>query len=98
MESPVVIFGDHTRAVKFIDFEFVVGADGVKIFTPLLSPLYTYYLILYAASQIKNKGYARHYSLLSKVLLLIPPQQEQNRITNRITELFEALDNISAEL
>ena len=25
---PVVIFGDHTRRLKFVDFEFAVGADG----------------------------------------------------------------------
>ena len=27
-ENPIIIFGDHTRSVKFVDFEFVVGADG----------------------------------------------------------------------
>ena len=97
-KSPVVIFGDHTRAVKFIDFEFVVGADGVKIFIPLLSPKYTYYLICYAASQIENKGYARHYSLLSKVPLFIPPLKEQKRIVNAIDAILEVMDIISAEL
>lgn len=97
-ENPIIVFGDHTRIVKFVDFEFVVGADGVKIFIPLLSPKYTYYLICYAASQIENKGYARHYCLLSKVPLLIPPVQEQNRIANNIDELFEIIDTISAEL
>jgi type I restriction enzyme S subunit len=28
---PVIIFGDHTRVFKFVDFPFVVGADGVKV-------------------------------------------------------------------
>ena len=30
-ETPVIIFGDHTRNVKYVNFDFIVGADGVKI-------------------------------------------------------------------
>ena len=26
---PIILFGDHTRIIKYIDFEFVQGADGV---------------------------------------------------------------------
>ena len=32
---PVVIFGDHTRVLKYVDFDFVIGADGVKILQPI---------------------------------------------------------------
>ena len=35
IDNPVVIFGDHTRHVKYIDFNFIVGADGIKIINPL---------------------------------------------------------------
>ena len=31
---PVIVFGDHTRCFKFIDFPFCMGADGVKILRP----------------------------------------------------------------
>lgn len=31
-ELPIVIFGDHTRCIKYIDFQFAQGADGVKMF------------------------------------------------------------------
>ncbi|MDQ7082658.1 MAG: hypothetical protein Q9N34_06680 [Aquificota bacterium] len=31
---PVIIFGDHTRIWKFVDFPFVCGADGTKIIIP----------------------------------------------------------------
>ena len=33
--EPIVLFGDHTRETKFIDFDFVVGADGVKLLKPV---------------------------------------------------------------
>jgi type I restriction enzyme M protein len=29
--KPVVLFGDHTRTIKYVDFDFILGADGVKI-------------------------------------------------------------------
>ena len=28
---PEIIFGNHTRNVKYVDFEFLPGADGTKI-------------------------------------------------------------------
>ena len=30
-ESNCIIFGDHTRQIKYVDFDFVIGADGTKI-------------------------------------------------------------------
>jgi type I restriction enzyme S subunit len=30
-EQPLIIFGDHTKVVKYVDFDFVAGADGVKV-------------------------------------------------------------------
>lgn len=33
-ELPIVIFGDHTRCIKYIDFQFAQGADGVKVLKP----------------------------------------------------------------
>ena len=32
--QPLVIFGDHTRCFKYIDFPFIIGADGTKVLTP----------------------------------------------------------------
>ena len=48
VDTPVVIFGDHTRVIKYIDFNFVLGADGVKILKPKPSihPKYLYYFLL----------------------------------------------------
>lgn len=30
-DLPFVVFGDHTRIIKFVDFPFVLGADGTKV-------------------------------------------------------------------
>lgn len=33
-DYPVIVFGDHTKCVKFITFPFAPGADGIKILQP----------------------------------------------------------------
>ncbi|MCH9742054.1 MAG: restriction endonuclease subunit S, partial [Proteobacteria bacterium] len=44
---PVIIFGDHTTILKYIDFNFIVGADGTKILKPisLYNSIYIFYNI-----------------------------------------------------
>ena len=32
---PAIVFGDHTRIFKYVNFPFVAGADGTRIVTPL---------------------------------------------------------------
>ncbi len=97
-ESPIVIFGDHTRNVKYINFNFIVGADGVKIIIPLHNPKYGYYLIKYASLHIQDKGYSRHFGQIKKFSYSLPPLSEQHRIVSKIEELFAQLDRIEAEL
>ena len=36
-ELPIIVFGDHTKCIKYIDFPFIQGADGVKILKPISS-------------------------------------------------------------
>lgn len=38
-ELPVMLFDDHTRIFKYIDFSFALGADGVKVLQPVSSLL-----------------------------------------------------------
>ena len=97
-DTPIIIFGNHTRNVKYVDFDFIVGADGVKILKPYLDAKYGYFLILYATSHIVNKGYSRHFSQISKFDYIVPPLQEQYRIVAKIEELFAQLDNITSSL
>ena len=85
--SPIVIFGDHTKVIKYIDFDFVLGADGVKILSPIddIIPKFFYYQIL--SFDLDKLGYARHYKLLTQQNIIIPEYKEQKRI-------IEVLDKI----
>lgn len=69
---PVLIFGDHTTVIKFIDFPFVMGADGTKVISPSLD-LDVYYL--YQAIKkinLKPQGYRRHFSILKNEKVKVP--------------------------
>jgi type I restriction enzyme, S subunit len=84
IKKPVIVFGDHTRVLKYIDFSFVSGADGTKIISPIdgLETKYLYYLLKYKMP--KGSGYARHYSLLKKIKIIIPSLKIQRRIITKL--------------
>ena len=85
---PCILFGDHTRVVKYIDFDFVVGADGVKIQCPKVNARWAYYIMEYVSFHIVNKGYSRHFGQVVKFTYALPPLAEQQRIVVKIEELF----------
>ena len=87
---PVVVFGDHTRILKFVNFPFALGADGVKIFVPKseFSPYYFYYCL--KLLNIKSAGYSRHYKFLKEKRIPLPPLQLQQKFAS-IVEHVEKL-------
>ena len=93
-DLPVIVFGDHTKAVKYIDFPFGAGADGIKVLQPKegVLPKYLYYATQYLVLKLEDKGYARHYQYIEKKELSIPLISEQEHIVARIEELFSQLD------
>ena len=89
---PAIIFGDHTRCVKFIDFPFVQGADGVKVLhaKDTITHKFFYYALINV--DIPHLGYRRHFPLFDQFILPLPPLDEQERIVTRIESLFAKLD------
>jgi len=97
---PVIVFGDHTKCVKLINFKFVPGADGTKVLQPKLNiePKYLSYLTHVLVHKIKDKGYARHYQHLEKENFPLAPLVEQRVIVAKIETLFSDLDKGIADL
>ena len=96
VDRPVVVFGDHTRALKYIDFDFVLGADGVKVLKPkpFLDPRFFYYQL--HTAKLDSLGYARHYRLLKAHQVAHPSLPEQRRIVAILDEAFEAIATAKA--
>ena len=97
---PCIVFGDHTKIVKLINFPFASGADGTKVIEPKehLEPKLLKYFTEVLALKIKDKGYARHYQDIEKSDIVIPPKLEQKAIVAKIEQLFSELDNAVANL
>ena len=91
-EPPYIIFGDHTKVKKFINFKFIAGADGVKVLKAKdnIDSKFLYYS--FYTIKIEDKGYARHFQLLEKELFPLPPKPTQQVIVSKIEELFSELD------
>ena len=96
VSTPVVIFGDHTQVLKYVDFDFVLGADGVKILPPrdFLRPKFFFYQL--QAANFTSLGYARHYRLLKELEIKYPPLAEQQRIVGLLDEAFAGLATAKA--
>ena len=90
-----IVFGDHTCSIKFINFPFVQGADGIKILQTkdnLVSLKYIYYSM---CNFIKYDGkYRRHWSDISNIPIPIPSLKEQERIV----KILDKFSEITAEL
>ena len=96
VDQPFVVFGDHTRVIKLVDFSFVVGADGVKLLKPkpFLDPWYFYYFLV--GHPLKDLGYARHFRLLKELDIALPTLPEQKRIVAILDEAFAGIDTAIA--
>ena len=77
---PAVLFGDHSRVVKYINEPFFIGADGVKIIRPRkdnLIPEFLYYDLKY--HNIPNTGYNRHFKYIKMISLTKASLEEQSQ-------------------
>ncbi len=94
--KPVIVFGDHTTEVKYVDFDFIVGADGVKIFEPIdeiVTASFLFYVFLFYSKDLsKVGGYSRHYKYIKNKPIPLPPLSEQKRIVAKIEELLPLID------
>jgi type I restriction enzyme S subunit len=100
-KNEYIIFGDHTESIKFVDFAFAQGADGIKILTSVnCNCKYLYYC--FSNNYVKTGKYTRHWSDAKLTLIPVPPlpiQQEIVRILDNFTELTaELTTELTAEL
>ena len=76
----VVIFGDHTCIVKFVNQKFAQGADGIKIIQSAdeIDPRFLYFYLL--SYPLHQDGYKRHFGALKRTFIAVPPLDVQQSI------------------
>lgn len=88
-KNNVIIFGDHTRIVKYIDFDFAVGADGTQILETKdgIDLKFGYYQLL--NKNIPDTGYNRHFKYVKAEKYVIPPTLAEQQ------EIVQVLDTMN---
>ncbi|MDA7022282.1 restriction endonuclease subunit S [Pseudomonas fragi] len=90
INSPAIVFGDHTRVFKFVEEPFCLGADGAKVLEPKVK-LDKKFLFYYLSSlNIESAGYSRHFKFLKENVVPVPSLPEQIRIAT-ILDKAEAI-------
>ena len=97
----LIVFGDHTCVLKFIDFPFIQGADGIKIFKPKradeIDVRYLYQYLIF--SHIESKEYKRHFSELKKKIILYPITiNEQTKIADCLFAIDSYISSINKKM
>lgn len=65
--APIIVFGDHTRVIKFEKKPIALGADGAKalwVDPEVAHDKYVYYYL--KSLRIKEAGYSRHFKFLKE--------------------------------
>jgi type I restriction enzyme S subunit len=89
---PLVVFGDHTRAFKFVDAPFARGADGTQLLRPKpeIDPLFFFYAC--RSIDLPARGYNRHFTVLKEKELSYPTGgDEQKAIAGVLRQTESAL-------
>lgn len=92
-EIPVIIFGDHTRIIKYVDYPFLLGADGVKILSVKTNKFITKYLYYALLNYyIPDTGYNRHFKWLKNFTVNVNSINEQKRIVVTLDKIITMID------
>jgi restriction endonuclease S subunit len=98
VDKPIVVFGDHTKVIKYVDFSFVRGADGVKVLLPISQINSKFFSYQLRSIKLRDLGYARHFRLLKEKSIQIPPVQEQEKIVEILDQAFESIEKAKANI
>lgn len=96
---PAIIFGDHTRIVKYVDKPFFLGADGVKVLRCRFEDA-DYRYLYYALKSVKipNTGYNRHFKWLKEAKIYYPNSEEQSKIVLILDGISSVIEHRQQEL
>lgn len=90
----VIVFGDHTRILKYIQFPFAKGADGTQLIVSNneCMPQSLFYCSLINVD-LSNYHYARHFKYLKAEEIVVPDVQIANKFDKLAKEFFAKIQN-----
>lgn len=93
--KPVIVFGDHTRILKYIQFPFAKGADGTQLIVSNTDrmPQSLFYCSLVGVD-LSNYHYARHFKYLKAEELLVPTQVIAEAFDRFVSPMFSKIQRL----
>jgi type I restriction enzyme S subunit len=90
-ELPVIVFGDHTCCLKWVDHPFAIGADGTQLLRAVEGVDHRFLYYLLHTTSLKQFGYQRHFKLLKECEVSVPPSLDLQR---QIAAILSAYDDL----
>ena len=98
-DVPAIIFGDHTRIIKYVDEPFFLGADGVKLLkSKKRDANYKYLYYALKNTRIPNTGYNRHFKWLKEAKIEYPDTHSQQKIVEILDKVTKIIEEREQEL
>lgn len=93
-DVPLILFGDHSCTLKYVDFPFFRGADGTQLIKTSEEKgclnKYLYYFL--SSIEIENSGkYERHFKYVKKLRVPLPPMDVQKKIAEECEKIDKAV-------
>ncbi len=88
--SGYIVFGDHTRIVKYIRVPFARGADGTQILkskTPCVPEELLYQIV--RGVDLSNQGYARHFKFLKDTPMIVPKETVAQKYAEKVRPIHD---------
>ena len=97
-QGEYILFGDHTRYVKYHKGQFAQGADGLKILQVIDSILPRYFFYIFENTDVPSRGYSRHWSIAKELQIPIPTLSEQTRIVGILDTFTASIENLKEQI
>ncbi len=93
--KPVIVFGDHTRVLKYISFPFACGADGTQLIVSNDETMsQEYFFFALDAIDLSNYFYARHFKFMKDQYILRPSNMLLPQFTDVVRPIMKQIDTL----
>ena len=88
--EPYIVFGDHTRILKYVPFPFAKGADGTQLIMSNDLDLMPQCLLFTSlvSVDLSNYSYARHFKYLKEEEILVPTASIANAFSKHVAKWY----------
>ncbi len=97
-QDGTIIFGDHTRIFKYVNYNFCVGADGTQVLFCKNNMCTKFIYYLCCIMETPNTGYNRHYKYVKDNVYTIPSDiKEQQAIATILSDMDKEIADLEAQ-